>query len=90
MGEKGKDRSEKGREPLPFSTPRPHPPFPIKNLLSPSPLGWPNTQARKQPAHSYLSPNLELPTPTESRHIMCILEAKSPSVKLMSRKQNYK
>ena len=39
-------------------------------------------------AHSDLSPNLELPTPTESRHIKCLLEGKCPSVKLMSRKKN--
>ena len=39
-------------------------------------------------AHSDLSPNLELPTPTESRHIKCLLEGKCSSVKLMSRKKN--
>ena len=41
----------------------------------------------KMSAHSDLSPNLELPTPTESRHITCLLEGKCPSVKLMSRKK---
>ena len=35
-----------------------------------------------------LSPDLELSTPTESRHTTCLLEGKSPSVKLMSRKEN--
>ena len=35
-----------------------------------------------------LSPNLELSTPTESRHTTCLLGGKSPSVKLMSRKEN--
>ena len=33
--------------------------------------------------------NLELSTPTESRHTMCLLGGrKSPSVKLLSRKEN--
>ena len=33
---------------------------------------------------------LELSTPTESRHTTCPLRGKSPSVKLMSRRQNRK
>ena len=39
-------------------------------------------------AQSDLSPNLELSTPTKSRHTTCIQGGKSPSVKLMSRKEN--
>ena len=39
-------------------------------------------------AHSDFSPDLELLTPTESRHITCLLGGKSPSVKLMSRREN--
>ena len=37
---------------------------------------------------SDLNRNLELSTPTESRHTTCLLGGKSPSVKLMSRKEN--
>ena len=32
--------------------------------------------------------DLELSTPSESRHTTCLLEGKSPSVKLMSRREN--
>ena len=39
-------------------------------------------------AHSDFSPNPELLTPTESRHTTCLLGGKSPSVKLMSRREN--
>ena len=35
-----------------------------------------------------LSPDPELSTPTESRHTTCFLGGKSPSVKLMSRREN--
>ena len=35
-----------------------------------------------------LSPDPELSTPTESRHITCLLGGKSLSVKLLSRKEN--
>ena len=41
-------------------------------------------------ANSDLSPNLELSAPTELRHTTCLLEGKSPSVMLMSRKENIK
>ena len=34
------------------------------------------------------SPDPELSTPTESRHTTCLLGGKSPSVKLMSRREN--
>ena len=37
-----------------------------------------------------LSPDLELSAPTESRHTTCFLGGKSPSVKLMSRRENKK
>ena len=37
-----------------------------------------------------LSPDPELSTPTESRHITCLLGGKSPSVQLMSRRENKK
>ena len=39
-------------------------------------------------AHSDFSPDSELLTPTESRHTTCLLGGKSPSVKLMSRREN--
>ena len=39
-------------------------------------------------AHSDFSPDLELLTPTESRYTTCLLGGKSPSVKLMSRREN--
>ena len=42
----------------------------------------------KYPRTLILSPDPELSTPTESRHTMCLLEGKSPSVKLMSRREN--
>ena len=35
-----------------------------------------------------LSPDLEPSTPTESRHTTCLVGGKSPSVKLMSRREN--
>ena len=50
-------------------------------------LVWRNNQRKlwwKISAHSYLSPDLELSTPTESRHTTCHLWGKSPSVKLQS------
>jgi len=34
------------------------------------------------------NPDPELLTPTESRHTTCLLGGKSPSVKLMSRREN--
>ena len=37
-----------------------------------------------------LSSDPELSTPTESRHTTCFLGGKSPSVKLMSRRENKK
>ena len=46
---------------------------------------WRNNQRKlwwKISAHSALSPNLELSTPTELRHSTCLMEGKSPSVKL--------
>ena len=53
---------------------------------------WRNNQRsgsdEKLSAHSDFSPDTELLTPTESRHITCLLEGKSPSVKLMSRREN--
>ena len=52
---------------------------------------WRNNQRKlwwKISAHSDLSPDLELSTPTESRHTTCLLGGKSPSVKLMSRREN--
>ena len=42
----------------------------------------------KLSAHSDFSPDPELLTPTESRHTTCLLGGKSPSVKLMSRREN--
>ena len=41
-------------------------------------------------AHSDLSSDLEPSTPTESCHTTCLLGGKSPSVKLMSRRENEK
>ena len=59
------------------------------------PLGINNEQSLttrklwcKISAHSDLSSDPELSTPTESRHTTCLLEGKSPSVKLMSRREN--
>ena len=53
---------------------------------------WRNNQRsgsdEKISAHSDFSPDLELLTPTESRHTTCLLGGKSPSVKLMSRREN--
>ena len=46
------------------------------------------TLIKKYPRTLILSPDLELSTPTESRHNTCLLEGKSPSVKLMSRREN--
>ena len=43
---------------------------------------------KKKSAHSDFSPDPELLTPTESRHTTCLLGGKSPSVKLMSRREN--
>ena len=42
----------------------------------------------KYPRTLILSPDPELSTPTESHHTMCLLEGKSPSVKLISRREN--
>ena len=42
----------------------------------------------KYPRTLILSPDPELLTPTESRHTTCLLGGKSPSVKLMSRREN--
>ena len=42
----------------------------------------------KYPRTLILSPDTELLTPTESRHTTCLLGGKSPSVKLMSRREN--
>ena len=42
----------------------------------------------KYPRTLILSSDPELSTPTESRHTTCLLEGKSPSVKLMSRREN--
>ena len=44
----------------------------------------------KYPRTLILSPDPELSTPTESRHTTCLLGGKSPSVKLMSRRENKK
>ena len=53
---------------------------------------WRNNQRsgydEKLSAHSDFSPDPELLTPTESRHTTCLLGGKSPSVKLMSRREN--
>ena len=42
----------------------------------------------KLSAHSDFSPDPELLTPTESRHTTCLMGGMSPSVKLMSRREN--
>ena len=42
----------------------------------------------KYPRTLILSSDPEPSTPTESRHTTCLLEGKSPSVKLMSRREN--
>ena len=42
----------------------------------------------KYPRTLILSPDPELLTPTESRHTTCLLGCNSPSVKLMSRREN--
>ena len=42
----------------------------------------------KYPRTLILSSDPELSTPTESRHTTCLLGGKSPSVKLMSRREN--
>ena len=42
----------------------------------------------KYPRTRILSPDPQLSTPTESRHTTCLLGGKSPSVKLMSRREN--
>ena len=42
----------------------------------------------KYPRTLILNSAPELSTPTESRHTTCLLEGKSPSVKLMSRREN--
>ena len=42
----------------------------------------------KYPRTLILSPDPEPSTPTESRHTTCLLGGKSPSVKLMSRREN--
>ena len=42
----------------------------------------------KYPRTLILNSAPELSTPTESRHNTCLLEGKSPSVKLMSRREN--
>ena len=44
----------------------------------------------KYPRTLILSPDPELSTPTESRLTTCLLGGKSPSVKLMSRRENKK
>ena len=53
---------------------------------------WLNNQRsgsdEKISVHSDFSPDPELLTPAESRHITCLLGEKSPSVKLMSRREN--
>ena len=52
---------------------------------------WRNNQKKlwwKLSGHSDLSSDLERSTPTESRHSTCLLGGKSPSVKLMSRREN--
>ena len=52
---------------------------------------WRNNQRKlwwKISAHSDLNPDPEPSTPTESHHTTCLLERKSPSVKLMSRREN--
>ena len=51
---------------------------------------WRNNQKAlvKISAHSDLSSDPELSIPTESRYTTCLLGGKSPSVKLMSRREN--
>ena len=52
---------------------------------------WRNNQRKlwwKISAHSDLNPDPEPSTPTESHHTTCLLGRKSPSVKLMSRREN--
>ena len=44
----------------------------------------------KYPRTLILSPDLEITTPTESRHTTCLLGGKSPSVKLMSCREKNK
>ena len=44
----------------------------------------------KYPRTLILSPDPELPTPTEPRHTTCLLRGKTPSVKLMSRREKIK
>ena len=54
---------------------------------------WSNNRWKlwcKISAHSDLSPNPELSTPTESRRIVCPLEGNSPRVKLVSHKKKIK
>ena len=43
---------------------------------------------RENSDEKYLSPNLELSTPTESSYTACLLGGKSSSVKLVSRKES--
>ena len=50
----------------------------------------PEKTDEKYPRTLILSPDLELSTPTESRHTTCLLGGKSPSVKLMSRSEKNK
>ena len=53
---------------------------------------WRNNQRsgsdEKISAHPDFCPDPELLTPTESRNTTCLLGGKSPSVKLMSRREN--
>ena len=55
---------------------------------------WRNNQRsgsdEKISTHSDFSPDPELLTPTESLYTTCLLGGKSPSVKLMSRRENKK
>ena len=46
------------------------------------------SSGEKYPRTLILSPDPELLTPTESRHTTCLLGGKSPSVKLMYRREN--
>ena len=48
----------------------------------------PEKTDEKYPPTRLISPDPELSTPTESRHNTCLLGGKSPSVKLMSRREN--
>ena len=50
----------------------------------------PEKNSDETPRTLILSPDLELSTPTESRHTTCLLGGKSPSVKLMSRREKNK